>query len=197
MICLVVIFSAGCSNGFGVAEENELVISKVHQKECLLCGDKRPEIFDYYESKGSLIILCINTMNIGEIYHSDNEHIESSSDQPYFTVSIDENGEDECSWRIYNDPLRHICSIEVDYDKNSDLNVKKISQQFCQNCLDKIFGAAVNEKYEKDVNYQCCVLMDMKNNIIYPISNVTDYHIGDIEVYIEHMENKDKISLNH
>ena len=179
-ICIFAALITGCNttknlNQFPLSESENKMVSK---EKCYLCGSKRPDVWDYYEEKGGLVILCLNSWNIGEIPLK-NDKDESFE---YFTVNEDVN-EDDCRWIIRSDPKRHKCYIKIYYSEKSVLDLKVLKSQLCRECYEKVSKAVLESG--SGVKQYCSVLMDMNTREIYPVSPGAGFNIKDLDVQIE------------
>ena len=172
-ICIFVTLITGCN-----ATKN------ASQSECYLCGSGRPDVWDYYEEEGGLVLLCLNSWTIGEIT-LENDRDES---EEYSTMSDDTNGEDRCRWITRSEPAQQKCHIEIYYGKKSVLDLKALKKRLCRECYDKVLKAALESG--TGIKQYCSVLMDMESGELYPISSSTEYFIRDYQVRIEHKKEK-------
>ena len=161
---------------------------KYTKENCFLCGSNRPGIFDYYKKSGCIALVCLNTWNIADtnVYEYDNNG--KIVEEPNgFSTNINTHGENECSWMVAGDPVRHTATATLTYGDNSVLDPERLSAQLCQDCLKKVADAVWPTGYEDDWTYHCDVLMNMETEDIYPISStITRGSIGDFWLHLDH-----------
>lgn len=174
--------------------ETEDFVSTIDKGNCFLCGSNRPGIFDYYKKTGSIALVCLNTWNIADtnVYeYDDNGKI---VDEPNgFSTNINTHGENECSWMVAGDPVRHTATATLTYGDNSVLDPERLSAQLCQDCLKKVADALWPTGYENDWTYHCDVLMNMETEDIYPISSpIIKCAIDNFWLHIDHEQENNR-----
>lgn len=179
--------------------EKEDFVSMTDKENCFLCGSNRPGIFDYYKKDGCIALVCLNTWNIADtnVYEYDDRGriVEEPSG---FRTNINTHGENECSWMVASDPVRHTATVTLTYGDNSILDPERVSAQLCQDCFKKVVDALWPAGFEEDWTYHCDVLMNMETEDIYPISStITKCSIDDFWLHIDHEQenNRDTVYL--
>ena len=176
-----------------IMETKELV-STTDKENCFLCGSNRAGIFDYYKKEGCVALICLNTWNIADtnVYeYDDNGKIVEEPNG--FSTNINTHGENECSWMVAGNPVRHTATATLTYGDNSVLDPERLSAQLCQDCFKKVADALWPTGYENDWTYHCDVLMNMETEDIYPISStITRGSIGDFWLHIDHELEKNR-----
>lgn len=174
--------------------ETEDFVSMIDKENCYLCGSNRPGIFDYYKKSGCIALVCLNTWNIADtnVYeYDDNGKIVEEPNS--FSTNINTHGENECSWMVEGDPVRHTATATLTYGDSSVLDPERLSAQLCQDCLKKVADALWSTGYENDWTYHCDVLMNMETEGIYPISStITRGNIGDFWLHIDHEQENNR-----
>lgn len=174
--------------------ETEDFVSTIDKENCFLCGSNRPGIFDYYKKSGCIVLVCLNTWNIADtnVYeYDDNGKIVEEPNG--FSTNINTHGENECSWMVAGDPVRHTATATLTYGDNSGLDPERLSAQLCQNCLKKVADALWTTGYENDWTYHCDVFMNMETEDIYPISStITRGNIGAFWLHIDHEQENNR-----
>ena len=174
--------------------ETEDFVSTIDKENCFLCGSNRPGIFDYYKKSGCIALVCLNTWNIADtnVYeYDDNGKIVEEPNG--FSTNINTHGENECSWMVAGDPVRHTATATLTYGDNSVLDPERLSAQLCQDCLKKVADALWPTGYENDWTYHCDIFMNMKTEDIYPISStITRGNIGDFWLHIDHEQENNR-----
>lgn len=166
----------------------ELPVSSCSQEKCYLCGSNRPDILDFYDSPETVVVLCLNTWNVGDtrLYELD-DYGNPVSDVGHTTMSHDSHGEGNCRWSFFSDPERHTCDLAISYGDGAELNPETLSGQLCQDCLDRIYDTVFSWGYDEEEVYHCDILMDVSENEFYSLSpNMVGYYINDYWVHIEH-----------
>ena len=108
--------------------ETEDFVSTIDKENCFLCGSNRPGIFDYYKKSGCIALVCLNTWNIADtnVYeYDDNGKIVEEPNG--FSTNINTHGENECSWMVAGDPVRHTATATLTYGDNSVLDPETVS----------------------------------------------------------------------
>ena len=164
------------------------------KEKCFLCGSNRPGIFDYYKESGCIALVCLNTWNIADTnvyeYDDNGKVVEESSG---FSTNINTHGENECSWMVAGDPVRHTVTATLTYGDNSVLDPERLFAQLCQDCLKKVADALWLTGYEKEWTYHCDVLMNMETEDIYPISSpIIKCGIDDFWLHIDHEQENNR-----
>ena len=174
--------------------ETEDFVSTIDKENCFLCGSNRPGIFDYYKKSVCIALVCLNTWNIADTnvyeYDDNGKIVEEPND---FSTNINTHGENECSWMVAGDPVRHTATATLTYGDNSVLDPERLSAQLCQNCLKKVADALWPTGYENDWTYHCDVLMNMETEDIYPISSpIIKCGIDDFWLHIDHEQENNR-----
>ena len=174
--------------------ETEDFVSTIDKENCFLCGSNRPGIFDYYKKSGCIALVCLNTWNITDtnVYeYDDNGKIVEEPNG--FSTNINTHGENECSWMVAGDPVRHTATATLTYGDNSVLDPERLSAQLCQDCLKKVADALWPTGYENDWTYHCDVFMNMETEDIYPISSpIIKCGIDDFWLHIDHEQENNR-----
>ena len=174
--------------------ETEEFVSTIDKENCFLCGSNRPGIFDYYKRSGCIALVCLNPWNIADtnVYeYDDNGKIVEEPNG--FSTNINTHGENECSWMVAGDPVRHTATATLTYGDNSVLDPEKLSAQLCQDCFKKVADALWPTGYENDWTYHCDVLMNMETEDIYPISSpIIKCGIDDFWLHIDHEQENNR-----
>ena len=174
--------------------ETEEFVSTIDKENCFLCGSNRPGIFDYYKRSGCIALVCLNTWKIADtnVYeYDDNGKIVEEPNG--FSTNINTHGENECSWMVAGDPVRHTATATLTYGDNSVLDPEKLSAQLCQDCFKKVADALWPTGYENDWTYHCDVLMNMETEDIYPISSpIIKCGIDDFWLHIDHEQENNR-----
>ena len=144
--------------------------------------------FDYYKKSRCIALVCLNTWNIADtnVYeYDDNGKIVEEANG--FSTNINTHGENECSWMVTGDPVRHTATATLTYGDNSVLDPERLSAQLCQDCFKKVADALWPIGYENDWTYHCDVFMNMETEDIYPISSpIIKCGIDDFWLHIDH-----------
>ena len=139
-------------------------------------------------------MVCLNTWNIADtnVYeYDDNGKIVEEPNG--FSTNINTHGENECSWMVAGDSVRHTATATLTYGDNSVLDPERLSAQLCQDCLKKVADALWTTGYENDWTYHCDVFMNMETEDIYPISStITRGNIGDFWLHIDHEQENNR-----
>ena len=174
--------------------ETEDFVSTIDKEKCFLCGSNRPGIFDYYKKSECIALVCLNTWNIADtnVYeYDDNGKIVEEPNG--FSTNINTHGENECSWMVAGDPVRHTATATLTYGDNSVLDPERLSAQLCQDCLKKVADALWPTGYENDWTYHCDVFMNMETEDIYPISSpIIKCGIDDFWLHIDHEQENNR-----
>lgn len=174
--------------------ETEDFVSTIDKENCFLCGSNRPGIFDYYKKSECIALVCLNTWNIADtnVYeYDDNGKIVEEPNG--FSTNINTHGENECSWMVAGDPVRHTATATLTYGDNSVLDPERLSAQLCQDCLKKVADALWPTGYENDWTYHCDVFMNMETEDIYPISSpIIKCGIDDFWLHIDHEQENNR-----
>lgn len=174
--------------------EAEDFVSTIDKENCFLCGSNRPGIFDYYKKSECIALVCLNTWNIADtnVYeYDDNGKIVEEPNG--FSTNINTHGENECSWMVAGDPVRHTATATLTYGDNSVLDRERLSTQLCQDCLKKVTDAVWPTGYEDDWTYHCDVFMNMETEDIYPISSpIIKCGIDDFWLHIDHEQENNR-----
>lgn len=110
-----------------------------------------------------------------------------------FSTNINTHGENECSWMVAGDPVRHTATATLTYGDNSVLDPERLSAQLCQDCLKKVADALWLTGYEKEWTYHCDVLINMETEDIYPISSpIIKCGIDDFWLHIDHEQENNR-----
>lgn len=197
----------GCGSGTIISDSEmetlrvytEDFISTVDKENCFLCGFNRPRNFDYYKKDGCIALVCLNTWSIAgtNVYEYDDNGkiVEKPSG---FNTNINTHGENECSWMVASDSVRHTATATLTYGDNAILDPKRLSDQLCQDCFKKVSDALWPDGFENDWIYHCDVLMNMETEEIYPISApIIKCGIDDFWLHIDHDQenNRDIVYL--
>ena len=174
--------------------ETEDFVSTIDKENCFLCGSNRPGIFDYNKKRGCFALVGLNKWNIADTnvyeYDDNGKIVEEPND---FSTNINTHGENECSWMVAGDPVRHTATATLTYGDNSVLDPERLSAQLCQNCLKKVADALWPTGYENDWTYHCDVLMNMETEDIYPISSpIIKCGIDDFWLHIDHEQENNR-----
>lgn len=112
--------------------ETEDFVSTIDKENCFLCGSNRPGIFDYYKKSGCIALVCLNTWNIADtnVYeYDDNGKIVEEPNG--FSTNINTHGENECSWMVAGDPVRHTATATLTYgDKGYGMDLLTLLKMF-------------------------------------------------------------------
>ena len=167
----------------------DMVKSKLeHTEECYLCGSNSRSLIGVYRNYEDLGIICVNEWYVLDMRirnHDDSGNLMGS--QGSRNVTYTSTGEDSCFYHCSPDSDRGISTVTISYGSDSILDVKKVRNYLCQNCLDKLWE--VMEVYtpeDEEAKPRDLCLVDFQTMELYSLQgDYSAYYVRDYYVQVD------------
>lgn len=176
--------------------EYELEVqSAVNAKDCYICGNRDDSLMPYYAKRDSIGVVYWGEPAISDTevraYDDGNELFEQNGS----STRISSFGENHGSIMVQGTPNRGFTNVDVNYEKNDEVDFNSIKKYLCQDCLNAVVGFYVDQKnYGEDTRLGTTgyCLVDFATKKLYTLSDpYRGYFIRDYYVSYDIVENAD------
>ena len=172
------------------------VLSTVKAEDCYICGNRNDSLMPYYAKRDSIGIVFWGEPAISDTevraYDDDGNELFG---QNRSSTRISSLGENHGSVMVQGTPNRGFTNVDVNYEKNDEVDFNSIKEYLCQDCLDSVIGFYVDQKnYGEDNRLGATgyCLVDFVTKKLYTLSDpYRGYFIRDYYVSYDIVENPD------
>ena len=207
IMAVIVVVLVGCvrQNGGSLDESESVlerpeyeieVLSAVKAKDCYICGNRDDSLMPYYAKRDSIGVVFWGEPAISDTevraYDDDGNELFGQNGS---STRISSFGENHGSIMVQGTPNRGFTNVDVNYEKNDEVDFNNIKKYLCQDCLNAVVGFYVDQKnYGEDnrLGTTGYCLVDFATKKLYTLSDpYSGYFIRDYYVSYNIVENAD------
>ncbi len=165
-------------------------------KECYLCGDNKRSMMGLYRNYDDLGVICVNewyVLNLSVRNHDDAGNLTDPTGYVH-SISVGQGIEKgECSFYVHSNSDRGMADAVVSYGENSYLDVERVREKLCQDCLDKLWKVMeVRDAEGEETKPRDLCLVDFDTLELYSLQGIySRYFVGDYWVEVDTIDKEE------